>query len=78
MIDSEVAQSCSTLCNPMDSSQPGSSVHGIFHERILEWAAMSFSRESSQPKDRTQLSCIVRRRFAIWAAGDFQCHHKDP
>ena len=42
--ESEVAQSCPTLCDPMDSSQPGSSVHGIFQTRILEWVAISFSR----------------------------------
>ena len=39
--DSEVAQSCPTLCDPMDSSQPGSSVHGIFQASILEWVAIS-------------------------------------
>ena len=48
---SEVAQSCLTLCDPMDSSLSGSAVHGIFQARILEWAAISFSRGSSQPKD---------------------------
>ena len=42
--ESEVAQSCPTLCDPMDSSLPGSMVHGIFQARILEWAAISFSR----------------------------------
>ena len=46
---SEVAQSCPTLCDPMDSSLPGSAIHGIFQARILEWAAISFSRGSSQP-----------------------------
>ena len=40
---SEVAQSCPTLCNPMDCSPPGSSVHGIFQARVLEWVAISFS-----------------------------------
>ncbi|KAB0368873.1 hypothetical protein FD755_019907, partial [Muntiacus reevesi] len=40
----EVAQSCPTLCNPMDCSLPGSSVHGIFQSRVLEWVAVSFSR----------------------------------
>ena len=45
--ESEVAQSCPTLCNPMDSSLPGSSVHGIFQARVLEWVANSFSRGSS-------------------------------
>ena len=51
--ESEVAQSCPTLCNPMDCSPPGSSIHGILQTRILEWVAISFSRESSQPRDRT-------------------------
>ena len=63
---SEVAQSCPTLCNPMDSL-PGSSVHGILQARILEWVAISFSRGSSWPRDRTQVSCIAGRRFTIWA-----------
>jgi len=45
------AQSCPTLCDPMDSSLPGSAFHGIFQARILEWAAISFSRGSSQPRD---------------------------
>ena len=40
-------QSCLTLCDPMDYSPPGSSVHGIFQERILEWVAISFSKRSS-------------------------------
>ena len=44
---SSVTQSCLTLCDPMDSSPPGSSVHGISQARILEWVAMSYSRESS-------------------------------
>ena len=45
----------STLCDPMDCSLPGSSVHGIFQARILEWIAISFSRGSSQPRDRTRV-----------------------
>ena len=49
-----------SLCDPMDSSPPGSSVHGIFQARILEWDAISFSRRSSRPRDRTHISCIVR------------------
>ena len=48
---SEVSQSCLTLCNPMDFSLQGSSVHGIFCARVLEWVAISFSRESSQVRD---------------------------
>ena len=49
--ESEVAQSCLTLCDPMHCSLPGSSIHGIFQARVLEWVAISFSRESSQPRD---------------------------
>ena len=51
----------------MDSSQPGSSVHGIFQARILEWVAISFSRGSSRPRDWTRVSCIVGRCFTLWA-----------
>ena len=51
----------------MDGNLPGSEVHGILQARILEWAAISFSRGSSQPRDRTQVSCIADRRFTIWA-----------
>ena len=48
-----VAQSCMTLCDPMGYSLPGSSVHGILQTRILEWVAILFSRESSEPRDQT-------------------------
>ena len=51
-------QSCLTLCDPMDCSLPGSSVHGIFQARILEWVAISYSRESSPIRDRTCISCV--------------------
>ena len=53
------AQSCPTLCNPMECSPPVSSVHGISQGRILEWVAISFSRISSRPRDQTQVSCIA-------------------
>ena len=53
-----VAQLCPTLCNPMDCSPPGSSVYGIFQERILEWVTISSSRGSSQPRDRTLVTCV--------------------
>ena len=49
------------FCNPMDCSSPGSSVHGISQARILKWVAISFSRESSWPRDRTHVSCFGRR-----------------
>ena len=49
-------QSCLTLCNPLDCSPPGSSVHGILWARILEWVAMTSSRGSSRPRNRTPIS----------------------
>ena len=55
----------------MDCSLPGSSVHGIFQARVLEWVAISFSRESSRPRDRTQVSHIVGRRFTVWATREW-------
>ena len=63
---SEVAQLYLTLCDPMDCGLPGSSVHGIFQARKLEWVAISFTRRSYQPRDRTQVSHIVGRHFTIW------------
>ena len=48
---SEVSQSCPTLCDPMDCRPPGSSIHGIFQARVVEWVAISFSRGSSWPMD---------------------------
>ena len=65
--ESEVAQSCLTLCNPMDCSLPGFSVYGIFQARVLEWVAISFFRGSSWPRDWTQVSCIAGRHFTLWA-----------
>ena len=61
-----VAQSYPTLCNPMDCSLPGSSVHGILQARILEWIAIPLSRGSSQPRDWTCVSYIAG---TIWATG---------
>ena len=59
-----------TLWDPMDYSSPGSSVHGILQARILELVAISFSRESSQPRDRTWVSCIAGRFITIWTTGE--------
>ena len=53
-----VAQSCTTPCDPMDCSPPGSSIHGILQSRILEGVVISSSRRSSQPRDRTHISCV--------------------
>ena len=55
------AQPCPTLCDPMDCSPPGSSIHGISQARILEWVAISYSRGSSRPRDQTHISCIGKR-----------------
>ena len=55
-----ITKLCLTLCDPMDCP-PGSSVHGISQARILEWAAISFSRGSSQPRDQTCVSSTGRR-----------------
>ena len=72
-----VIQLCPTLFNPIDYSPPGSSVHGIFQARILEWVAISFSRESSQPGDRTQVSCTAGRFFTIWATREANSKAED-
>ena len=62
-----VAQSCPTLCDPMDYSLPGFSVHGILQARILEWVAMPFSRGSSWHRDRTMVFLLCRQMFTLWA-----------
>ena len=56
-----VAELCPTLCNLMDCSPPGSSVHEVSQARILEIVTISFSRVSSQPRNQTYISCIGRR-----------------
>ena len=58
-----VSQSYLILCNPMDSSLPGSSVHGILQARILEWVAIPFCKGSSQSRDKTQVSHFAGRFF---------------
>ena len=79
--ESAVAQSCLTLCDPMDHSLLGSSVHGIFQAKVLECIAISFSRGSSQPRDWTQVSHIAGRHFTVWAtredakSGLIDCSH---
>ena len=62
--ESEVAQLCPNLCNPMDRSLPGFCVHEISQARILEWVVISSTRGSSAPRDQTQVSsnsCLGRR-----------------
>ena len=66
-------QSCLTLCEPMDCSPPGSSVHGILQAGILEWVAMPSSKGSSQPRARTHISyvsCTGRQFFTTFGEGE--------
>ena len=65
----KVAQSCLTLCDPM-----GYTVHGILLARLLEWVAFPFSRGSSQPRDRTQVSCIAGGFFTSWTTREAPKH----
>ena len=70
-----VAQPCPTLCDPMDCSLPGSSVHGVFEARILVWVAISSSGGSFRPRGWTWVSCvscIPGGFFACWATGEAQ------
>ena len=75
---SGVAQSCPTLCGPMDCSLPGSSVHGIFQARILEWVAIFFPRGSSRPRDWTLVSRIagftIRPLYRLSHQGSLRTH----
>ena len=64
---SEISHLCLTLCDRMDYA-----VHGIFLDRTLEWVAIPFSRGSSQPRDRTQVSCTARRFFTSLATREAQ------
>ena len=61
-----VSESCLTLCDPMDSSTSGSSVHGFLQARILEWVAIPFSRGSSQPGDGTNPSLLHCRKILYY------------
>ena len=60
----------SRSCGPMDCSPPSSSVHGISQVRILEWVAISFSRESSRPRDQAHVSCIAGKFFTTAPQGN--------
>ena len=62
-----VTQLCLTLCNPMDYSPPGSTVHELLQARILEWIVFPFSRESSWSRDQIWVSCIAGGFFTVWA-----------
>ena len=68
----KVIQSCLTLFDPVDCNPPGSPVHGILQARILEWVVIPFSRESSQPRDWTQVFHIAGIFLTIWATRKVQ------
>ena len=66
---------CPTLCNPMDCSPPGSSTHGFSQAWILEWVAISYSRESSWPKDWTHISCVSWiGRWVLYLSATWEAH----
>ena len=77
--ESEVTQSCQTLGDSMDGSLPGSSIHGVSQARVLEWGVSTFSKESSKPRDQTQVSStsgrffIVRVTREVYSFGLFVC-----
>ena len=65
---SEVAQSCPTICNPMDCSLPGSCVHGIFQAIVLEWIAITFSRGSYRPREDDQPRQHIKKQRHYFAS----------
>ena len=70
-----VIQSYPTLCDPVNCA-PGSFIHGILQVRILEWVAISFSRGSTQPRDRTLASCIASKFFTVRGTREASNTHK--
>ena len=62
-VPAQLLQLCSTLCDSMGCSPPGSFIHGILQAKILLWVAMPFSREYSQPRDWTHVTCIAGGLF---------------
>ena len=69
-----VAQLCPNLWDLIDYSLPSSSVHGILQARKLAWVAISYSRGSSQPRDRTQVSCLAGRFSTNWPTREAQIY----
>ena len=67
-----ITQLCPTLCDPMDCSQSGFSVHRILQARILLWDDIPFSRVSSWPRDQTQVSPIAGSFFTVWVTREAQ------
>ena len=87
-VNVKLAQLCPTSCDSMDCNLPGSSVHRILQARILEWVAFPFSKRSSQPRDRTQVSHITggffttshqgSTRILVWEAYPFSRGSSQP
>ena len=73
----KLLQSCSTLCDPMDYSLPGSSVHGILQARLLQWVAISLL-QGIFPTQRWNLGLLQCRFFTIWATRLYQVYWCDP
>ena len=74
----KVTQLCLTLCNPMDCSLPGCSVHGILQVRILRVGSFPFCKGSSQPSNGTQVFCIAGGLFTVWATFENDCAKPRP
>ena len=75
--ENEVAQLCPTICNPMDCSLPGFSIHAIFQARIPERVAISFSMGSSWTRDWILFSHIAGRPFTLWATRETSPKNKE-
>ena len=68
-VHAQSLQSCPHLCDPMDCSPPGSSIHGILQARLLKWVSMPSSRGTSQPRDQIWVSCIAGKFFTTEPLG---------
>ena len=77
--ESEVAQSCPTLSDPMDCSLPGSSIHGIFQARVLEWGAIAFSKITYYGKDQLFLNFYIKPEaklvIVLWSSFKYMLFH---
>ena len=73
--ESEVAQSCPTLRDPMDCNLPGSSTHEIFQARVLEWVAIAFSglKQSGMQMSKTSAQSIFYSNFYFWTLPEMEC-----
>ena len=72
-----VAQSCLTLCNPMDCSPSGSSVHGISQAKILEWVVISFSRVLPDPRIKPMSPALVEETRSLYKKGSIRARRPE-